>query len=129
MTLDSGDRIFFNITPSGMTLQVVSHDNLKEDDETLEVKGDCDTVQLNGREVALLLYKLTTRLDDHLVPHYSRVVPHSSSSSTLWTETLCDGLGKVLVRIETDDNVVTMKGYERDMFVSAIKSQAWRLFQ
>lgn len=114
MTLDSGDRIFFNITPSGMTLQVISHDNLKEDDEALEMKGDCDTVQLNGSNVARLLYWLTSG--------------SYGSVDRVWVETDRGKLEKV-VKLETDDNVVTMTEYERDMFVSAIKSQAWRLFQ
>ena len=123
MTLDSGDRVFFNVTPSGMTLQAVSYDNLEEDGETLEMKGDCDTVQLNGRDVALLLYRLTTADADGCV------TAGMSGSSMLRVQTLYDNLGKVTVALETDDNVIRMRAYERDMLVSAVESQAWRLFQ
>ena len=117
MTLDSGDRIFFDVTPTHMALQAVSVENLGDDD------SGCDTVVLHGRDVALLLYRLTTANADGCV---TAGVP---GSSMLRTQTTYDDLGKVTVLLETDRNVIHMKAYERDMLVSAVESRSWRLFQ
>ena len=57
------------------------------------------------------------------------VVAGTPSSSKLLVGTLYDEFGKVTVVLETDNLVVHMKTYERDMLVEAINSQVWRLFQ
>lgn len=125
MTLDSGDRVFFDTHPGGpMTLQVVSAANLSEDARgDLSSRGDADTAVLYGRDVALLLRRLSTANADGCV------TAGAPGSSKLLVSTLHDGLGKVTVVLETDDNVIHMKAYERDMFASAVESRAWRLFQ
>ena len=117
MTLDSEDRIFFDVTPTYMALQVVSFENLGDDD------SGCDTVVLHGCDVALFLHRLTT------ADACGCVVEGAPGSSKLLVKTLHDDLGMVTVVLETDDNVIHMKAYERDMLVSAIESQVWRLFQ
>ena len=118
MTLYNGDRIFFDIRSGGpMTLQVVSAANLSEDAK------DADTAVLYGRDVALLLHRLSTANADGCV------TAGAPGSSKLLVSTLHDELGRVTVVLETDDNVIHMKAYERDMFASAVESRAWRLFQ
>lgn len=114
MTLNSGDMISFSITTLGMTLKAVSYSNREQDDG--------DTVQLSGHDVALLLYRLKTDTD-------GCVMVGGPNSSMLRTQSRYDyESSKLTVALETDDNVVVMKAYERDMFVAAIESQAWRLF-
>lgn len=83
---------------------------------------DGDTAVLTGSDVALLLHRLSTANADGCV------TTGSPGSSKLLVNTLYDELGKVTVVLETDNNVIHMKAYERDMFVSAVESQAWRLF-
>jgi len=117
MTLDSEDRIFFDVTPTHMVLQVVSAENLGDDD------GGCDTVVLHGRDVALLLYRLTTANADGCV------TAGAPGSSMLRTQATYDNLGRVTILLETHRNLIRMNAYERDMLVSAIESQVWRLFQ
>ena len=125
MTLFSGDRIFFDICLGGpMTLQVVSAVNLSEDAKSdTSSRKDADTVILYGHDVSLLLYRLTTANADGCV---QAGVP---GSSKLLVNTLHDELGRVTVVLETDDNVIHLKAYERDMLVDAINSQVWRLFR
>lgn len=125
MTLFSGDRIFFDIHLGGsMTLQVVSAANLSEDakSDTLS-RRDTDTVILYGHDVSLFLYRLTTANADGCV---QAGVP---GSSKLIVSTMHDELGRVTVVLETDDNVIHLKAYERDMLVDAINSQVWRMFR
>ena len=117
MTLDSGDRVFFDVTPTHMALQVVSVENLGDDD------SGCDTVVLHGRDVALLLHRLTTANADGCV------TAREPGSSMLRAQASYDDLGRVTVLLETDRNVIRMKAYERDMFVDAVNSRTWRLFQ
>ncbi len=125
MTLFSGDRIFFDIHLGGpMTLQVVSAANLSEDSKSdTSFRGDTDTVMLYGHDVSLLLYRLTTANADGCV---QAGVP---GSSKLIVSTMHDELGRVTVVLETDDNVIHLKAYERDMLVDAVNSRTWRLFQ
>lgn len=125
MTLESGDRIFFDICLGGpMALQVVSAADLSEDAKSdTSSRRDTDIVVLYGRDVALLLYRLTTANADGCV---QAGVP---GSSKLLVNTLHDELGRVTVVLETDDNVIHLKAYERDMLVDAINSRTWRLFQ
>ena len=118
MTLESGDRVFFDITPTHMTLQAVQFDNLEQDGESLEYKGDCDTVVLYGRDVARLLDALTNPWKE------VAVVKSSSESSMLSTKATSNTFW-----LETDDNAVSLTGPERDMLLGAIASRAWRLFQ
>lgn len=124
MTLDSGDRIFFNMTSTCMVLQVISMVNLSEDNlsDTANRNG-ADAVCLHGRDVAHLLGRLSKANADGCV------VAGVPGSSKLLVNTLRDELGKVTIVLETDDNVIHMRAYERDMLVSAIESQVWRLFQ
>jgi len=112
--LASGDMVRFATGNNGeAVLQVIGRDDAPR----------IETVVLTGSDVALLLYRLTTANADGCV------VAGVPGSSRLLVNTLHDELGKVTVVLETDDNVIHMKAYERDMLVEAINSQVWRLFQ
>lgn len=121
--LASGDMMRFEIGNGGKAvLQVIG----RADAPRIEKSGygwrDGDTAALTGSDVALLLYRLSTANADGCV------TTGAPGSSKLLVNTLHDELGKVTVVLETDNNVIHMKAYERDMFVSAVESQAWRLF-
>ena len=126
--LASGDIIRFVISNVGSNankafLQAIGRDDAPRIEKSGYGWNDGDTAVLTGSDVALLLYRLSTANADGCV------VAGTQGSSKLLVNTLHDELGKVTVVLETDDNVVHMKAYERDMLVSAIESQAWRLFQ
>lgn len=124
MTLDSRDRMFFDVTSACMILQVVSLENLSEDNlSDAAGRSGADVVCLHGRDVALLLYRLTTANADGCV------TAGAPGSSKLLVSTLHDELGRVTVVLETDGNAIHMKAYERDMLVDAIRSRTWKLFQ
>lgn len=123
--LASGDMVRFETGNNGeAVLQVIGRD----DAPMIEKEGrgwrDGDTVVLTGSDVALLLYRLTTANADGSV-----VVAGAQGSSKLAVFTEHDELGRVTVVLETDDNAILMKAYERDMLVEAINSQVWRMFR
>ena len=127
MTLDSGDRVFFDITPTHMTLQLLEGvaKGSEEDDE----RAGCDTVVLYGKDVALLLRRLTAEDDGPVVAS-----PEGSTLSdlTVWSTWRIGVNGEKqwrMVSLKGDNNNVTMEGYECDMLVKAIESRVWRLFQ
>jgi len=120
--LASGDMVRFEIGYGKAVLQVIG----RADAPRIEKSGygwrDGDTVSLTGSDVALLLHRLSTANADGCV------TTGAQGSSKLLVNTLHDELGKVTVVLETDSNVIHMKAYERDMFVSAVEFQVWRLF-
>ena len=121
--LASGDMVRFGVDNGKAVLQVIGRRCVP----TIEKCGlgwrDGDTAVLAGSDVALFLYRLTTANADGCV------VAGVPGSSKLLVNTLHDELGKVTVVLETDNLVIHMKAYERDMLVEAINSQVWRLFQ
>lgn len=123
--LASGDMIRFDIDSRGKAvLQVIGRD----DGPRIEKEGrgwnDGDTVVLSGSDVALFLNRLW-----EASPVAHCVVTGGSGSSKLLVRTRYDEIGGAVFVLETDANTVHMKAYERDMLMSAIKSQAWRIFQ
>lgn len=124
--LASGDMVRFEIGNDGKAvLQVIGRDDAPRIEKEGRGWRDGDTAVLTGSEVALLLYRLTTANADGCVTTGAT----GSGSSRLLVNTLHDELGKVTVVLETDDNVIHMKAYERDMLVDAINSQVWRMFR
>jgi hypothetical protein len=122
--LASGDMVRFETGNNGeAVLQVIGRDDAPRIEKEGRGWRDGDTVVLTGSEVALLLYRLTTANAD------GSVVVGAQGSSKLAVFTEHDELGRVTVVLETDDNVILMKAYERDMLVTALESQVWRLFQ
>lgn len=121
--LVSGDMVRFGVDSSKALLQVIGRDDAPRIEKSGYGWSDGDTAVLTGSDVALLLYRLTTANADGCV------VAGVPGSSKLLVGTLHDELGKVTVVLETDNLVVHMKAYERDMLVEAINSQVWRLFQ
>lgn len=121
--LASGDMVRFGVDSSKALLHVIGRDDAPRIEKSGYGWRDGDTAVLTGADVALLLYRLTTANADGCV------VAGVPGSSKLLVNTLYDELGRVTVVFETDDNVIHMKAYERDMLVDAISSQVWRLFQ
>lgn len=112
--LTSHDNLNFDVTPTGMTLQLLQ---AFEDVEP-------DTILLHGRDVALLLYRLTT-------PNADGAITFGDVGATkLYVKTEHNGPGpnQMKVILESEKNTVSLRSYERDMLVAAIKSRVWRLF-
>ena len=123
--LASGDMMRFEIGNGGKAvLQVIGRVDVPRIEKSGYGWRDGDTAVLTGSDVALLLYRLSTGNADGCVTTGAT----GPGSSKLIVSTMHDELGKVTVVLETDNNVIHMKAYERDMFVSAVESQAWRLF-
>lgn len=121
--LASGDMARFEVDGNAAVIQVIGRDDAPRIEKEGRGWRDGDTAVLTGSDVALLLYRLTTANADGCV------VAGVPGSSKLLVNTLHDELGRVTVVLEMDDVVAHMKAYERDMLVSAIESQVWRLFQ
>lgn len=121
--LASGDMVRFGVDSTKALLHVIGRDDAPRIEKSGYGWNDGDTVVLEGSDVALLLYRLTTANADGCV------VAGVPGSSKLLVGTLYDEFGKITVVLETDNLVVHMKAYERDMLVEAINSQVWRLFQ
>lgn len=121
--LASGDMVRFEVDGNAAVIQVIGRDDAPRIEKEGRGWRDGDTAVLTGADVALLLYRLTTANADGCV------VAGVPGSSKLLVNTLHDELGRVTVVLEMDDVVAHMKAYERDMLVSAIESQIWRLFQ
>lgn len=123
--LASGDMVRFEIDANAAVIQVIGRDDVPRIEKEGRGWRDGDIAVLTGSEVALLLYRLTTANADGCVTTGAT----GSGSSKLLVNTLHDELGRVTVVLETDDNVIHMKAYERDMLVDAINSQVWRMFR
>lgn len=123
MKLASGDMLTFGLDARGCVLQCIGRDDVPRVEKEGRGWRDGDRVFLQGTDVALLLYRLTTGGADGIV------VAETPRTSMLCVTTAYDELGKVTVVFRTDHNVIHLKAYERDMLVDAINSQVWRLFQ
>lgn len=121
--LASGDMVRFEISDNGCVIQCIG----REDVPRIEKEGrgwrDGDRVFLQGTDVALLLYRLTTSGADGFV------VAETPRTSMLCVKTVFEPSGEVTVVFKTDDNEIYLKAYERDMFVTALESQVWRFFR
>lgn len=133
MTLRSGDRIFFDVATSHMTLQFMSKENLEKevgecDDsrpETLDTIDGNDTVVLRGADVAKLLDAVRCRYEPCVVVEKNR-------PGTSWlrlARRVSTTAGGDLFTLEGDANTVTLTAAECDLLAAAIGSRAWRLFQ
>ena len=113
MTLESGDRLLFNIAGGIMMLQAVSKENLDREDGGMEA---VDTVEILGRQVVKLI-KALKACGGEVVPEQLSV---SCDRDATWH------MRHVVLR--TVDNSVRMTAEERDLVLDAIRSRAWRLF-
>jgi hypothetical protein len=120
--LASGDMVRFGVDSGKALLHVIGRDDAPRVEKSGYGWRDGDTAVLTGADVALLLYRLTTANADGCV------TTGGAGASRLIVGTMHDELGRVTVVLETDDNVIHMKAYERDMLVDAINSQVWRMF-
>lgn len=123
MKLASGDMLTFKLDACGCVLQCIGSNDVPRVEKEGRGWNDGDLVSLQGTDVALLLYRLTTGGADGIV------VAETPRTSMLCVTTAYDALGKVTVVFKTDSNEIRLKAYERDMFVTALESQAWRFFQ
>jgi len=124
MTLKSGDRIFFDVTTSHMTLQFVSHENL-ERNSNCDPNGRpsaADTVVLTGADVAVLLEELSCLA-------YSKSVVEEGRPGTSRLRVLTGAKLRGKTRLVGDYNEVTMTQAERLMLSDALRSRVWRLYQ
>lgn len=122
--LASGDMMRFDIDGRGKAvLQVIGRDDVPRIEKAGRGWNDGDTVVLSGSDLALFLHRLW-----EASPVTRCVVTGGSGSSKLLVGTRSDETGGTVFALETDVNTVHMKAYERDMLMSAIKSQVWRLF-
>ncbi len=123
MTLETGDRIYFNISTGQMTLQFIQLENLGPGDDRhlfpADRPGRASTVFLRGREVAVLLNALK----------YPK--PTALKYKNPWGGLTVELLGdqKASLALKAGDNKVALTAVERDMLVEAIQSRVWRLFQ
>ena len=123
--LASGDMMRFDIDSRGKAvLQIIGHDDVPRIEKEGRGWNDGDTVVLSGSDLALFLHRLW-----EASPVTRCVVTGGSGSSKLLVSTRSDETGGTVFVLETDVNTVHMKAYERDMLMSAIKSQTWRIFQ
>lgn len=125
MKLASGDMLTFGLDARGCVIQCIGRDDVPRAEKEGRGWRDGDRVFLQGTDVALLLYRLTTGGANA----NGFVVAETPRTSMLCVTTAYDELGKVTVVFRTDHNVIRLKAYERDMLVEAINSQVWRLFQ
>lgn len=124
MTLESGDRVFFDITPTHMTLQLLERTAVGGEEDG--VREGADTVVLHGKDVAVLLRRLKDTNDSGPVV----VLPEGATFSDLSVSNIWNDSGAHRrVTLAGDENDVVMEEYECDMLVRAIESRVWRLFQ
>lgn len=125
MKLASGDMLMFRLDSRGCVLQCIGRGDVPRIEKEGRGWNDGDSVFLQGTDVAFLLHVLTSGPGGAVV-----VVGATSSTSMLCVKTTYNELGKVTVVVfKTDNNEIHLKAYERDMFVTALESQVWRLFQ
>lgn len=122
MTLETGDRIYFNISTGQMTLQFIQLKNLEPGDDRhffpADRHGRTSTVFLRGREVAVLLNALK----------YPKYVTFKYNSP--WGGLTVEPPNEhASLTLEAGDNKVALTAMEREMLAGAIQSRAWRLFQ
>ena len=121
MKLASGDMLTFGLDTRGCVLQCIGHDDVPRVEKEGRGWRDGDRVILQGTDVALLLYRLTTG--------GGMVVAETPRTSMLCVNTSCDERGEITYVFKTDSNEIRLKAYERDMFMTALESQVWRFFQ
>ncbi len=123
MKLASGDMLTFRLDSNGCVVQCIGRDDVPRVEKEGRGWRDGDRVFLQGTDTALLLHLLTTSGPGGIV------MAPTPTTSMLCVTTTYDELGRATVIFKTDNNEIRLKAYERDMFVEAIKSQVWRLFQ
>ena len=123
MTLETGDRIYFNISTGQMTLQFIQLKNLRLDDDRhlfpADRPGRTSTVYLRGREVAVLLDALK----------YPKPTVFEYKSPWGGLTVYPPGSPTAPLGLEAGDNKVALTAAEREVLAGAIQSRAWRLFQ
>jgi len=123
MKLASGDMLTFRLDSNGCVVQCIGRDDVPRVEKEGRGWRDGDRAFLQGTDVALLLHLLTTSGPGGIV------VASTPSTSMLCVTTTYEKSGEVEVVFKTDDNEIRLKAYERDMLVTALGSQVWRLFQ
>lgn len=122
MTLESGDMLFFNITPTGMVLQMYEdrdkgRDGKEGDDTGGSNRDGCDTVSLNGREAARLVWAM--RQARQGIAPTDRVIVHGK---------LTVGLADGAFFLYGCRGKCTLGRHELYLALCAICARAWRMF-
>lgn len=129
MTLESGDMLFFNITPTGMVLQMYEdrdkgRDGKEGDDTGGSNRDGCDTVCLNGREAARLVWAM--RQAGQGIAPTDREIVHGKL-----TVGLADGTSshaKGVFFLYGCRGTCTLGRHELYLALCAICARAWRMF-
>ena len=122
MKLASGDMLKLRLLDArGCELQCIGRNDVPRVEKEGIGWSDGDLVSLQGTDVALLLYLLTTAAGG--------VVAEASGTPKLRVTTTYDELCKDWIVLETKNIEIRLTAYERYMLVAALESQAWRLFQ
>lgn len=122
MKLASGDMLTFRLDACGCVLQCIGRDDVPRVEKEGRGWNDGDSVSLQGTDVALLLYRLTTGAG-------GVVAAEASGTPRLCVTAIYDSPGKVSVSLKTKNIEIQLNAYERYMLVAALESQVWRLFQ
>lgn len=117
MMLESGDWLFFDITPTGTALQMLEGCKKEKDDTDGPNRGDCDTVLLHGREVARLMWTLHQAMRG-IAPLNTEIVH----------EKLTVGYTGGLFSLSGCGNTCVLKRHEMYMMLCAFIARAWRMF-
>lgn len=117
MTLESGDRLFFDVTPTGTVLQMLEDCNKREDDTDGSNRGECDTVLLHGREVARLMWAL--RQAGHGIAPTDKEIVYKK---------LTVGYANNRFFLYGDGNTCILERHEIYMVLCALSTRVWRMF-
>lgn len=113
MTLECGGRITFNMDGVFMTL-------------TLDDHVCTDKVYLYGSKAALLLHRLTSGCPDGIVVASGQAGSRGLSVMKKYNTSNCFD---VKYYLNSDNVSLCMESYERDLFVAAVKSRSWEMFE
>lgn len=117
MKLASGDMLTFGIDSRGCVIQCIGRGDVPRVEREGRGWDDGDRVFLQGADMARFLDMIFSRQP-------GAVVDKTAGSSGLSIRREGDTLF-----LETDANAVSLTNAEQCLFVVALQSQVWRLFQ
>lgn len=122
MILESGDRLFVEITPKYMTLQILEECYTADLEE--EERGECDTYVLSGRRAVRFMWLL--RMAGNGVPPSEGdkvIVPGAGKLRGLSV-----GYADEMFFIYGDTNTVMLTKAEMYALLCSMSTKMWRMF-
>lgn len=122
MILESDDRLFVEITPTHMTLQILEEcytANLGE-----EERGECDTYVLNGRQAARFMWLLRMAGNDVPPSKGDKVIVPGDGRR----QGLSVGYVDETFFIYGDGNTVALTKAEMYALLCSMSTRMWRMF-